>query len=270
MPPSLELRNGVRIPILGLGTYLVDNEIAERVVLDALISGYRHIDTASFYGNERAVGAALRRSGLPREEVFVTTKVWNSDHGLEPAQEAFRRSLRLLGMDYVDLYLIHWPMPARLDTWKALEALYEEGLCRAIGVSNFVPRHLEEIERAGLMTPMVDQVEMHPFLYRRDILEYCQERGIQVEAFSPLARGRRLEDPRLAEVARRSGRTPAQVMLRWGVQKGMVVIPKSVTPSRLQENTGVFEFALSPEDMDLLDGMNENWRTTTWDPYSFP
>jgi len=267
--PSVELNNGVRMPLLGLGTYLVGQETARRVVLDALAAGYRHIDTAAFYGNERAVGEALRESGVPRDEVFVTTKVWNTDHGYQEARAAFARSLERLMLDQVDLYLIHWPMPQRLETWRALESIYEEGRARAIGVSNFMPRHLDEVLAHGTVVPAVDQVELHPFLARRELREHCQARGIVVEAFSPLARGRRFDHPVLAEVAARHGRTPAQVMLRWCLQKGAAAIPKSVTPARMRENLGALEFSLPPEDMAALDALDRNERTTTWDPYDF-
>lgn len=269
-PANVELNNGVSMPLLGLGTYLVGPETAKRVVLDALAAGYRHIDTAAFYGNERAVGEALRESGVPREEVFVTTKVWNTDHGYEEARAAFARSLELLMLERVDLYLIHWPMPRRLETWRALESVYEEGRARAIGVSNFVPRHLEEVLARGTVVPAVDQVEMHPFLARRELREYCRERGIVVEAFSPLARGRRLDHPTLAGIAATHRRTPAQVMLRWCLQKGAAVIPKTVSAARMRENLGALEFTLSAEDMAALDGLDRNERSTTWDPYAFP
>ena len=267
LPAHIELNNGVRMPVLGLGTYLMEPERARRSVLDALSLGYRHIDTASFYGNEREVGEAIRESGIDRDEVFVTTKVWNDDHGHHRAKEAFRRSLRLLGMDHVDLYLIHWPMPGRLETWKALESIYEEGGARAIGVSNFMPRHLDELLERGSIAPAIDQVEMHPFLQRNDVLDRCRRSGIAVEAYSPLARGRHLDDRTLAAVASRNGRTPAQVMIRWCLQRGVAAIPKTTSRERMKENLESLDFVLPPEDMATLDKLERNSRTTTWDPH---
>ncbi len=267
LPAHIELNNGVRMPVLGLGTYLMEPERARRSVLDALSLGYRHIDTASFYGNEREVGEAIRESGIDRDEVFVTTKVWNDDHGHYRAKEAFRRSLSLLGMDHVDLYLIHWPMPGRLETWKALESIYEEGGARAIGVSNFMPRHLDELLERGSIAPAIDQVEMHPFLQRNDVLDRCRRSGIAVEAYSPLARGRHLDDRTLAAVASRNGRTPAQVMIRWCLQRGVAAIPKTTSRERMKENLESLDFVLPPEDMATLDKLERNSRTTTWDPH---
>ena len=267
LPAHIELNNGVRMPVLGLGTYLMEPERARRSVLDALSLGYRHIDTASFYGNEREVGEAIRESGIDRDEVFVTTKVWNDDHGHHRAKEAFRRSLRLLGMDHVDLYLIHWPMPGRLETWKALESIYEEGGARAIGVSNFMPRHLDEVLEHGSIAPAIDQVEMHPFLQRNDVLDRCRRSGIAVEAYSPLARGRHLDDRTLAAVASRNGRTPAQVMIGWCLQRGVAAIPKTTSRERMKENLESLDFVLPPEDMATLDKLERNSRTTTWDPH---
>lgn len=266
-PTFIELNNGVRMPALGLGTYLIGPEQAKKAVMDALSMGYRHIDTAAFYGNEREVGDAIRESGIDRDEVFITTKVWNDDHGYERAREAFRRSLRLLGLDQVDLYLIHWPMPERLETWRALESIYEEGGARAIGVSNFMPRHLDDILRSGSTIPAVDQVEMHPFLQRNDVLQRCRENGIAVEAFSPLARGRRMDDPAIVEVASRNGRTPAQVMLRWCLQRGVAAIPKTTSRERMKENLESLDFVLPQSDMSVLNELEQNARTTTWDPH---
>ena len=266
-PTFIELNNGVRMPTLGLGTYLIGPEQAKKAVMDALSMGYRHIDTAAFYGNEREVGDAIRESGIDRDEVFITTKVWNDDHGYERAREAFRRSLRLLGLDQVDLYLIHWPMPERLETWRALESIYEEGGARAIGVSNFMPRHLDDILRSGSTIPAVDQVEMHPFLQRNDVLQRCRENGIAVEAFSPLARGRRMDDPAIVEVASRNGRTPAQVMLRWCLQRGVAAIPKTTSRERMKENLESLDFVLPQSDMSVLNELEQNARTTTWDPH---
>ena len=263
----IELNNGVVMPSLGLGTYRMEPKQAKKAVLDALSLGYRHIDTAAFYGNERAVGEAIKESGVDRDDVFVTTKVWNDDHGYDRAREAFRRSLKMLGMDSVDLYLIHWPMPPRLETWRALESIYEEGGARAIGVSNFMPRHLDEVLEHGSIVPAVDQVEMHPFLQRNDVLERCRRNGIAVVAFSPLARGRWLDDPVIVDVASRNGVTPAQVMIGWCLNRGVGAIPKTTSRERLKENIDSLDLVLSPEDMAVLDGLERNSRTTTWDPH---
>ncbi|KQM12007.1 hypothetical protein AOA80_04985 [Methanomassiliicoccales archaeon RumEn M1] len=269
-PTHMVLNNGVRMPVLGLGTYLMEPERTKRAVLDALSLGYRHIDTATFYGNEREVGEAIRESGIDRDEVFITTKLWNDDHGYDRAREAFRRSLRRLGTDHVDLYLIHWPMPGRLETWRALESIYEEGSARAIGVSNFMPRHLDELLDHGSVVPAVDQVEMHPFLQRNDVLDRCRRSGIAVEAFSPLARGRRLDDRTVVDVARKNGRTPAQVLIGWCLQRGVAAIPKTTSRERMRENLESLELVLSPEDMAALNGLEMNARTTTWDPHEMP
>ena len=260
----LRLNNGVEVPALGLGTYKLVGEAAYAPVRAALGCGYRHIDTASFYENEEAVGRAVRESGVPREEVFITSKVWNTEQGFEETLNAFDRTLQRLGMDHLDLYLVHWPVPGkRLETYRALERLYEEGRVRAIGVSNFTVRHLEELYGACQVMPAVNQVEMSPFLYQRELLEHCRGRNVLVTAFSPLARGRVLGDPVLAEVAARHRRSPAQVMIRWCLQKGMAVIPRSADPAHIKENADVFDFSLDEEDMARLDLLHTGLRTTT-------
>ena len=260
----LRLNNGVEVPALGLGTYKLVGEAAYAPVRAALGCGYRHIDTASFYENEEAVGRAVRESGVPREEVFITSKVWNTEQGFEETLNAFDRTLQRLGMDYLDLYLVHWPVPGkRLETYRALERLYEEGRVRAIGVSNFTVRHLEELYGACQVMPAVNQVEMSPFLYQKELLEHCRGRNVLVTAFSPLARGRVLGDPVLAEVAARHRRSPAQVMIRWCLQKGMAVIPRSADPAHIKENADVFDFSLDEEDMARLDLLHTGLRTTT-------
>jgi len=260
----LRLNNGVEVPALGLGTYKLVGEAAYAPVRAALGCGYRHIDTASFYENEEAVGRAVRESGVPREEVFITSKVWNTEQGFEETLNAFDRTLQRLGMDYLDLYLVHWPVPGkRLETYRALERLYEEGRVRAIGVSNFTVRHLEELYGACQVMPAVNQVEMSPFLYQRELLEHCRGRNVLVTAFSPLARGQALGDPVLAEVAARHRRSPAQVMIRWCLQKGMAVIPRSADPAHIKENADVFDFSLDEEDMARLDLLHTGLRTTT-------
>jgi len=260
----LRLNNGVEVPALGLGTYKLVGEAAYAPVRAALGCGYRHIDTASFYENEEAVGRAVRESGVPREEVFITSKVWNTEQGYDRTLQACERSLARLGTDHLDLYLVHWPVPGkRLETYRALERLYEEGRVRAIGVSNFTVRHLEELYGACQVMPAVNQVEMSPFLYQRELLEHCRGRNVLVTAFSPLARGRVLGDPVLAEVAARHRRSPAQVMIRWCLQKGMAVIPRSADPAHIKENADVFDFSLDEEDMARLDLLHTGLRTTT-------
>ena len=267
---SITLNNGVQMPVLGLGVFKVPNRLARSVALKALDIGYRHIDTATYYQNEEGVGRAVRDSGLPREEVFVTTKLWNADHGTKEALAACDRSLKALGMDYIDLYLIHWPRgDRRVETWKAMERLLDEGKVRAIGVSNYLPRHLDETIAYSSVVPAVDQVEFSPFLYQKDLLSYARSRGIVLEAYSPLTRGKKLGDPRLMEMAQRYERTPAQLLIRWVLQKGMVVIPKTVDEGRLRENAGVFDFTISPRDEEEMDTWNEDLHTT-WNPADIP
>jgi len=268
--PSIRLNNGVEMPALGLGVFQVPNNVTYKVVSEALRIGYRHIDTAAYYQNEEGVGRAVRDSGVDREEVFVTTKLWNSDHGFKEALAACDRSLKALGFDHVDLYLIHWPRgDRRVETWKALERILDEGKARAIGVSNYLVRHLDETIAASSVVPAVDQVEFSPYLYQKDLLGYCRSKGIVLEAFSPLTRGKRLDDPRLVPLAGKYGRTPAQMIIRWVLQKGMVVIPKSVHPERLRENAAVFDFEISPQDEAAMDAFNEDLHTT-WDPRDIP
>ncbi len=268
---SVRLNKGPEIPVLGLGVYQSPpGRITQRAVGYALGMGYRLIDTAAAYGNERDVGVAIRGSGIPREEVFITTKLWNSDHGYDPALEACDESLRALGLDYLDLYLIHWPVQAlRVETWEAMAALLKEGKCRAIGVSNNTIRHLKELLATSDIVPAVNQVEFSPFLYQRDLLEFCRREGIQLEAYSPLTRGLRLKHPTVVALAARHHKTPAQVLIRWGLQHDLVVIPKSVREERIRENSQVFDFTLSPEDMGKLDSLDEGLHTC-WDPTHTP
>lgn len=256
------------MPVLGFGVYQSPpGEPTRAAVRHALAVGYRHIDTARIYDNEGDVGAAIRESGVPREEIFVTTKLWNSDHGFERAQKACDQSLKRLGLDYVDLYLVHWPVAKlRVETWRAMLALKAAGKARAVGVSNFTRRHLDELEGEA---PAVNQIELHPFLYPKDIVAACKERGIVVEAYSPLTRGEKLRDPRIAAIAKAVSRTPAQVLLRWSLQHGFVPLPKSVTPKRIDENAAVFDFELSPEQMKALDALDEDLHTC-WDPTDAP
>src|SRR5215207_594048 len=256
--PSVALKNGVTIPQVGFGVFKVPEEQTVDAVRSALDAGYRSIDTAALYQNERAVGAALAESGIPREELFVTTKVWNSAHGHDRALRAFDTSLAKLGLEYVDLYLIHWPVPAKeryVETWSALEKLLADGRARAIGVSNFQPAHLQRLLDASDVVPAVNQIELHPNLPQRELREFHARHGIVTEAWSPLARGGLLDDPTVTALAERLGRTPAQVILRWHLQLGNVVIPKSVTPGRIRENIALFDFELSEQDLAAIDAL---------------
>lgn len=262
--PPIILNNGVEMPQLGFGVWQVPDDEAYTAVGAALEAGYRSIDTAAAYGNEEGTGRAIAASGIPREELFVTTKLWNSDHGYDAALRAFDSSLEKLGLDHVDLYLIHWPMPAKgtaADTFKAFEKIYSEGRARAIGVSNFLPEHLERLIDATSVIPAVNQIELHPHLQQRAAREYHDQQGITTEAWSPLGQGKGLlEVPAIVAIARKHNVTPAQVVLRWHVQLGNVAIPKSVTPSRIKENIGVFGFELDTEDMAAIRALNEDRR----------
>jgi diketogulonate reductase-like aldo/keto reductase len=264
---KVKLNNGVEMPILGLGTSQIHSGTeAEEAVLYALKAGYRLIDTAEIYGNEEEVGKALYKSGITREEVFITTKLWNSDHGYGPAIAACERSLKRLGLSYIDLYLIHWPVKdLRNETWKAMETLLEEGKCRAIGVSNYMIWHLEELLNGSSTIPAVDQVEFSPYLYQKDLLKFCRSHEIQLEAYSPLTKGLKFSDPELVSIATKYSKSPAQILIRWVLQRGIVTIPKSSKKERIDDNANVFDFTISSEDMRVLDSFNENLRTG-WDP----
>ena len=267
-----QLANGTSIPWLGLGVFQATAPGEARHAVEcALEYGYRHIDTAAIYRNEAQVGQAVRASGLPREDVFITTKVWNSDHGYQPAIDACKRSLDTLGLDYVDLYLIHWPVESlRHETWRALIHLRETGLCRAIGVSNYTVRHLRELlERTPEHPPAVDQVEFSPFLYQRELLDFCRAHNIQLEAYTPLVRGRKFGHPVVGEIAEKHGRTEAQVLIRWALQLDLVVIPKSSNEERIAENGDVFAWQLTPGDMAALSALDEQFRVA-WDPTDAP
>jgi diketogulonate reductase-like aldo/keto reductase len=255
------LHNGVQMPWLGLGVWKAkEGEEVEQAVKAALAHGYRHIDTAAVYGNEAGVGKALRESGVPREQVFVTTKVWNSDQGYDTTLRAFEESRKRLGLEYVDLYLVHWPVKGKYkETWKALEKLYKDGLVRAIGVSNFQVHHLEDVMADCEVVPMVNQVEYHPLLTQKELHAFCKQHKIQLEAWSPLMQGN-LDVPLLADLARKYGKSPAQIVLRWDLQNEVVTIPKSVHEARIVENADLFDFELSAEDMQKIDGLNQNHR----------
>ena len=262
--PAITLNNGVEMPQLGFGVWQVPDDEAETAVTQALQAGYRSIDTAAAYENEEGTGRAIAKSGIPREELFVTTKLWNTDQGYDATLRAFDRSASKLGLDYVDLYLIHWPTPARdkyVDTYKAFEKLLADGRVRAIGVSNFLPEHLERLISQNSVVPAVNQIELHPHLQQHTAREYHAERGIATEAWSPLGQGKGLlEVPAIVAIARKHERTPAQVVLRWHLQLGNIVIPKSVTPSRIRENIDVFDFSLDAEDLAAISALDEGRR----------
>ncbi|SED32960.1 Aldo/keto reductase [Amycolatopsis tolypomycina] len=263
--PDIELNNGVRMPQLGYGVFQVPDDETATAVKAALDAGYRSIDTAAVYGNEKGVGQAIAESGIARDELFVTTKLWNSAQGYDSTLEAFDESMAKLGLEQLDLYLIHWPTPARdkfLDTWKAFEKLYTDGRVRAIGVSNFQPAHLERLLDNAEIAPAVNQVELHPYLQQRELREFDAKNGIATEAWSPLAKGGSLlGDPVIAELAVKHSRTPAQIVLRWHLQLDNVVIPKSVTPSRIEENFDLFGFTLTEEEMESLTPLDRGERT---------
>lgn len=269
MTSTLRLNNGVMIPLLGLGTLHGSGQELLQAMTVAFELGYRHFDTAKAYGNEVDVGRAIRESGLSRDEVFVTTKLWNTDHGYDTALAAAEGSLRRLGLSYVDLYLVHWPVSGqRQETWRAMEALYRAGKTQAIGVSNYTERHLTELLAAADIVPVVNQIEYTPYLYQKGLQEFCEARGIRIEAWSPLTRGMKLRDPRLVTIATTYAKSPAQVLLRWGLQHGVIEIPKALTLVHLEENAAIFDFTISAVDMAALDALDEGLRTGGWDPYS--
>jgi len=264
--PNITLNNGVFMPQLGLGVWQAkEGEEVESAVRTALEAGYRLIDTAAVYGNETGVGNAIRASGIPREELFITTKLWNGDQGKANVRAALEASLERLGLDYLDLYLIHWPMPRKglyRETWEAFEELYKEGVMRAIGVSNFRIEDLEELKAHNLTIPTVNQVELHPYFPQKELRAYCAENGIQVESWSPIGggRGNLLEDQTLVAIAKKYGKSPAQVVIRWHIQNGLVAIPKSVHEERIRQNIDVFDFELSTDDMADINGLDKDER----------
>jgi diketogulonate reductase-like aldo/keto reductase len=266
--PTVTLHDGRAIPQLGFGVFQIPPGGGTRAaVAAALAAGYRHVDTATVYRNETDVGAAIRASGLPPDSVWVTTKLANADQGAATARRAFEASLERLRLDAVDLYLLHWPQEQRLESWKVLEQLHSEGLARSIGVSNFLVRHLDELLAQAAVPPVVNQIELSPFLYRsrEDVVRRCLDEGIVLAAYSPLTKGRRLDDPTVGTIAAEVGRTPAQVLIRWSLQKGFVVLPRSSNADRIAENAAVFDFVLDESRMERLDALDEGL-TTGWDP----
>lgn len=259
---TVSLHGNVNIPLLGFGTFKVkDGEDVEQAVTTALELGYRHIDTAMIYRNEEGVGRAVAESGTDRSEIFVTTKVWNSDQGYEPTLAGIDASLERLGMDYVDLYLVHWPKPENtVETWRAMEEIQETGKARAIGVSNFLTHHLDLLLEYANVIPSINQIQFHPHLQSPDLVEYCDERGIVIEAWGPLKQGLIMDDPELSAIASSHGVNVPQVVLRWMLQRGIVAIPKSVTPSRIAENADLYGFELSSEEMDTINAMDRDDR----------
>jgi diketogulonate reductase-like aldo/keto reductase len=260
----ITLNNGLKMPQLGFGVWQVSDEQATPAVKKALEVGYRCIDTAKVYGNEKGVGRAIKESNVPREELFITTKVWNADHGYENTLKAFDASLERLGLDYIDLYLIHWPTPKYdqyVDTYKAMEKIYKDGRAKAIGVCNFDIEHLERLLNECEVVPVVNQVERHPYFQQRELQDFCEKHHIILEAYSPLMNGKDvLNDPVVKEIAKAHGKTAAQVILRWHLQTGVITIPKSVTPSRIKENFDVFDFELTAEDMEKMTALDRNLR----------
>lgn len=253
------LNNGKMMPLLGLGVYKASEggEIEEAIKY-ALNIGYRLIDTAAIYFNEAGVGRAVSESSVPRSEIFITTKLWNDRHGFNEALKAFEESLKKLTMNYVDLYLIHWPVGRKIkETWKAFEKLYKEGLVKSIGVSNFLEHHLNELIEYAEILPSVNQVELHPYLQQKELVHYCISKGIIIEAWSPLARGRVFDDPIILMLAKKYGKTPAQIILRWAYQLGIVIIPKSVHQSRIKENASIFDFQIEESDMKKIETLDK-------------
>ncbi|MET8962839.1 aldo/keto reductase [Streptomyces sp. NPDC004074] len=269
--PTVTLNNGVQIPQLGFGVFQVPDEETTAAVASALEAGYRSIDTAAIYGNESGVGKALSAAGIPREELFITTKLWNADQGYDATLKAFDASLAKLGLEYIDLYLIHWPTPARdlyRDSWRAIEKLVADGRVRAPGVSNFQPAHLRRLVDGASLLPAVNQIELHPGLQQSELRALHTELGIATEAWSPLAQGDVLGDDAITTIAQRLDRSPAQVVLRWHLQLGNIVIPKSVTPARIRENLDVFDFTLSDDEMAAITTLDRDLRTGP-DPDTF-
>ena len=264
--PDVMLSNGRTIPQFGFGVFQIKPEDTVEAVSTALQTGYRHIDTAEMYGNEKEVGEAIAKSGLNRADVFVTSKLSNDAHLPDDARAAFDLSLEELGLDYLDLFLIHWPLPTRYDgdfvsTWATLEEFYRDGRARSIGVSNFQPHHIRRLHAEAEIPPALNQIEVHPYLTQDDVRGFCAEHQIAIEGWSPIAQGEVLEDPTIREIAERAGKTPAQVVLRWHIERGDIIFPKSVTAARIRENFAIFDFELSGQDVEAISALNKNERT---------
>jgi len=259
---TVELNNGIKMPYFGLGVFqMQEGDEVINSVKYALEIGYRHIDTAALYENEKGVGEAIRQTNIPREKIFLTTKVWNSDQGYDKTLRAFEKSLNKLGFEYIDLYLIHWPVKNKyIETWKALEKLYKEGRVKAIGISNFLIHHIEEILQSSEITPMVNQVEFHPYVVQQELLNFCKKNKIQFEAWSPLMQGQITSVKEINALAKKYNKTEAQIVLRWNLQKDVVTIPKSVHRDRIFSNSQIFDFEITEEDMRLIDGLDKNQR----------
>ena len=267
----MEMNDGYKIPVVGLGTWKSEpGEATYKAVLDSINAGYRHIDTARAYDNEADVGRAVQDAEINRKDLFITTKLWNRHQGYDEAIEACEKSLARLGCDYIDLYLIHWPLKdKRNESWQALIELQKKGLCRSIGVSNFTIEHLKELEDKFGVIPAANQVEFHPYHYQKDLLEYCNSKNVIIEAYSPLVHAKRMDEERLVAISEEIGKTPAQILIRWAMQRGMVVLPKSVNESRIIENFAVFDFEISDSLMKRLDDLDERY-VTCWDPHNPP
>ena len=267
----MKMNDGYKIPVVGLGTWKSEpGEATYKAVLDSINAGYRHIDTARAYDNEADVGRAVQDADINRKDLFITTKLWNRHQGYDEAIEACEKSLARLGCDYIDLYLIHWPLKdKRNESWRALIELQKKGLCRSIGVSNFTIDNLKELEDKFEVIPAANQVEFHPYHYQKDLLEYCNSKNIIIEAYSPLVHAKRMDEERLVAISEEIGKTPAQILIRWAMQRGMVVLPKSVNEGRIVENFAVFDFEISDSLMKRLDDLDERY-VTCWDPHNPP
>ncbi|MCH2431879.1 MAG: aldo/keto reductase [Candidatus Poseidoniia archaeon] len=267
----MKMNDGYKIPVVGLGTWKSEpGEATYKAVLDSINAGYRHIDTARAYDNEADVGRAVQDADINRKDLFITTKLWNRHQGYDEAIEACEKSLARLGCDYIDLYLIHWPLKdKRNESWRALIELQKKGLCRSIGVSNFTIDNLKELEDKFEVIPAANQVEFHPYHYQKDLLEYCNSKNIIIEAYSPLVHAKRMDEERLVAISEEIGKTPAQILIRWAMQRGMVVLPKSVNEGRIVENFSVFDFEISDSLMKRLDNLDERY-VTCWDPHNPP
>ena len=267
----MKMNDGYKIPVVGLGTWKSEpGEATYKAVLDSINAGYRHIDTARAYDNEADVGRAVQDADINRKDLFITTKLWNRHQGYDEAIEACEKSLARLGCDYIDLYLIHWPLKdKRNESWRALIELQKKGLCRSIGVSNFTIDNLKELEDKFEVIPAANQVEFHPYHYQKDLLEYCNSKNIIIEAYSPLVHAKRMDEERLVAISEEIGKTPAQILIRWAMQREMVVLPKSVNESRIIENFAVFDFEISDSLMKRLDDLDERY-VTCWDPHNPP